>query len=37
MAKAANKELVLNDKKFDDMVELLAYIDPRVDCELTGM
>lgn len=35
MAKAANKELVLNDKKFDDMVELLAYIDPRVDCELT--
>ena len=36
-AKVANKELNLSDHKFDDVVELLAYMDPRLECNLTGI
>ena len=35
-AKVANKELNLSQHRFDDVVECLAYMDARVECNLTG-
>lgn len=32
-----NKDLDLPEKEFEDVVELLAYIDPRVDYIITGL
>ena len=31
-----NKDLDLPEKEYEDVVELLAYIDPRVDYIITG-
>lgn len=31
-----NKDLDLPEKEYEDVVELLAYIDPRVDYLITG-
>ena len=32
----ASKDLDMSDKKYDDVCELLGYIDPRVETTLTG-